>query len=52
MDRILKNVITLYNNYYDIYKNNYGSKDELSEAKKKQFDCKQFKIMGGDYQNG
>ena len=29
-----------YNNYYDIYKNDYGSKDKLSEAKKKKFGYK------------
>ena len=36
----------LYNNYYDIYKNDCGSKDKLSEAKKKKFGYKQFKIIG------
>ena len=45
-NKILKNVVTLYNNYYDIYKNDYDSKDDLSKAKKKRFDYKQFKNIG------
>ena len=36
-NKVLKNVITLYNNYCDIYKNDYDNKDELSKAKKKGF---------------
>ena len=47
-ERILKYVITLYKNLYDIYKNDYDSKDELSEAKKRRFDHKQIKTIGGD----
>ena len=44
-ERILKNVIKLYNNYRGIHKNDYASEDELSEAKKKKFDYKHFELV-------
>ena len=43
--RIMKNVDELYKKYYDAYKNDYDSDNELSEGKKKKFDCKQFELF-------
>ena len=41
----MKNVDKLYEKYYNAYKNDYDNDDELSEAKKKKFDYKQFKLF-------
>ena len=43
-ERIMRNVDELYEKYYNAYKNNYDA-DELSKAKKKKFDYKQFKLF-------
>ena len=43
-ERIMRNVEELYEKYYNAYKNNYDA-DELSKAKKKKFDYKQFKLF-------
>ena len=32
----------LYERYYNAYKSDYDTNDELNEAEKKMFDCKQF----------
>ena len=40
----MKNVDELYEKYYNDYKNNYDA-DELSEAKKKKRDYKQFELF-------
>ena len=44
-NRIMKNVDELCKKYYDAYKNDYDTNDELNEAKKKKFDCKQFEFV-------
>ena len=44
-ERIMKNVDELYEKYYNAYKNDYDNDDESNEAKKKQFDNKQFKLF-------
>ena len=44
-ERIMKNLEELYEKYYDAYKNNYDTDDELHEAKKKKFDYKQFEFV-------
>ena len=44
-ERIMKNVDELYKKYYDAYKSNYETDDELNEAKKKKFDYKQFGLV-------
>ena len=41
----MKNVDELYKKYYDAYKNDYDSDNELSEGKKKKFDYKQFELF-------
>ena len=41
----MKNVDELYGKYTNAYKNDYDNDDELSEAKKKKFDYKQFKLF-------
>ena len=41
----MKNLEELYEKYYDAYKNNYDTDDELHEAKKKKFDYKQFEFV-------
>ena len=41
-ERIIKNVDKLYEKYYNAYKSDYDTADELNEAKKKKFDYKQF----------
>ena len=43
-ERIMEIVAELYEKYYNTYKNNYDA-DELSEAKKKTFDHKQFQLF-------
>ena len=44
-ERIMKNVEDLYEKYYIFYKNDFDNDDELSEAKKKKFDYKQFELF-------
>ena len=44
-ERIMKNVDELYKKYYNFYKNDFDNDDELSEAKKKKFDYKQFELI-------
>ena len=44
MERITKNVDELYEKYYNVYKNDYDAND-LSEAKKKKIDYKQFELF-------
>ena len=41
-ERTMKNVEELYRKYYNAYKSDYDSVDELNEAKNKAFDYKQF----------
>ena len=41
----MKNSDKLYEKYYNAYKNDYDADDELSEAKKKKFDYKQFELF-------
>ena len=41
-ERTMKNVEELYRKYYNAYKSDYDSADELNEAKNKTFDYKQF----------
>ena len=41
----MKNVDELYKKYYNFYKNDFDNDDELSEAKKKKFDYKQFELF-------
>ena len=43
-ERIMKNVDELYEKYYNAYKSDYDTDDELNEAKNKKFDCKQFEL--------
>ena len=45
-ERIMKNVDELYEKYYNFYKNDFDNDDELSEAKKKKIDYKQFELFG------
>ena len=40
----MNNIDDLYEKYYNGYKNDYDA-DELSEAKKKKFDYKQFELF-------
>ena len=44
-ERIMKNVNELYKKYYNNYKSGYDTDDELNEAKKKNFDHNQFKLV-------
>ena len=44
-EQIMKNVDELYKKYYNFYKNDFDNDDELSEAKKKKFDYKQFELF-------
>ena len=44
MERVTKNVDELYEKHYNAYKSDYVNKDELNEAKKKDFDCKRFEL--------
>ena len=41
----MKNVEELYGKYYNAYKSDYDSEDELNEAKKKTFNYKQFELV-------
>ena len=41
----MKNVDELYEKYYNAYKSDFGNDDELSEAKKKKCDYKQFELF-------
>ena len=40
----MKNVEELYKNYYNAYKSDYHTDDELKEDKKKKFDYKLFEL--------
>ena len=40
----MKNVDELYKNYYNAYKNDYDTDDELNEDKKRKFGNKQFEL--------
>ena len=40
----MKNVGELYKNYYNAYKTDYDTNDELTEYKKKKFSYKQFEL--------
>ena len=40
----MKNVYELYKKYYNAYKSNYDTDDELKGVKKKKFDHKQFEL--------
>ena len=40
----MKNVDELYKNYYNVYKSDYDTDDELNEDKKRNFDNKQFEL--------
>ena len=42
--QIVKNVDELYEKYYNAYKNDYHTDNELNEAKKKEFDYRQFEL--------
>ena len=41
----MKNVDEFYEKYYNFYKNDFDNNDELSEAKKKKIDYKQFELF-------
>ena len=41
----MKNVDKLYKKYYDAYKSDYDTDDELNEVKKKKFDYEQFELL-------
>ena len=41
----MKNIDELYEKYYNVYKSDYGTDDELNETKKKKFDHNQFKLV-------
>ena len=43
-EQIMNNIDDLYEKYYNAYKNDYDAA-ELSEAKKKKFDYKQFELF-------
>ena len=43
--QITKNVDELYKKYYDAYKSDYDTVDDINEAKKKKFDYKQFEFV-------
>ena len=43
-ERIMKNVDELYKNYYNAYKSEFDTDDELTEDKKKNFNYKQFEL--------
>ena len=43
----MKNVNELYKNYYNSYKSDYDTDDELTENKKKKYDYEQF-VLGGE----
>ena len=43
-EQIVKNVDKLYKNYYNDYKSDFDTDDELAENKKKKFNYKQFQL--------
>ena len=43
-ERIMKNIDELYKNYFNTYKGDYDTDDELKEDRKKKFDYKQFEL--------
>ena len=43
-EQFMKNVDELYQNYFNAYKSDYDTDDELPEDKKKKYDYKQFDI--------
>ena len=43
----MKNVNELCKNYYNAYRSDYDTADELKEDKKKKFDHKQFELDDG-----
>ena len=43
--QITKNVDELYKKYYDAYKSDYDTVDDINEAKKKKFNYKQFELV-------
>ena len=45
-ERIVKNVDEIHKKYYNAYKSDYDTDDELKGAKKKKFDHKQFELDG------
>ena len=47
-ERIMKNVDELYKKYYDAYKDDYNTDDELNEAKKIKSVYKQFELVDND----
>ena len=49
-ERIMKNVDEHYENYYSAYKDDYDAGDELNEAKKKEFNGKQFQLFDKAYE--
>ena len=44
-ERIMKNFCELYEKYYNDYKNGFDNDGELSEAKKKIIDYKQYRFL-------
>ena len=46
-EQIMKNVDELYKNYYNAYKSDFETNDELKEKKKKNFNYQQFEINKG-----
>ena len=46
----MKNVDENYENYYSAYEDDYDAGDELNEAKKKEFDGKQFQLFVKAYE--
>ena len=46
-EQIMKNVDELYKNYYNAYKSDFETNDELTEKKKKNFNYQQFEINKG-----
>ena len=44
MERIMKNVDNLYEKYYNVYKSDYDTNDELTKNKKEKYDNKQFEL--------
>ena len=43
-ERIMKNVDELYKNFYNAYKSDFDTDDELAENKKKTFNYKRFEL--------
>ena len=44
-ERIMKNIDELHEKFYNAYKNHYDVDDELSEAKEKKSEYRQFKLF-------